>query len=151
MKAGYLQAAQLSQAHCLIAFSKTFDTVFFFPSRGSEVLECKCFSLLCVISSALIFNSDSLLLIILVRMNTWPWHTHAWSTSAGQSSHCGIPVWLFWLLNDHGGSQKCHNKAESSLKFMQCFCDAVHLKGHPDRVVRACGRKCVVVLSAKKC
>lgn len=51
-------------------------------------------------------------------------------TSTVQASHCGIYVWLFWLLNDHSGSQKCHNKAYNSLKSIQPFVDAVHLKGH---------------------
>lgn len=119
----------------------------FSPYRGSEVLECKCFSLLCVIPCVLIFNTDSLLLIILVMMNTWPWHTHTEWTSAVQASHCGIYVWLFWLLNDHGGSHKYHNKAYNSFKFIKCFVDAVHLKEHVGGSVLSFCR----VVSQQKC
>lgn len=54
-------------------------------------------------------------------MNTWPWHTHAEWTSTVQASHRGIYIWLFWLLNDHSGSQKCHNKAYNSLKSIKPF------------------------------
>lgn len=102
---------------------------FFFLLGGSEVLECKRFPILCVISCELIFHTDPLLLVTPVMINMWPWHTHAYWTSSVHSRHCGISVWHFWLFNDHSGSQRCHNKAEHSLKFIKCFVDAVHFKG----------------------
>lgn len=119
MKPWVSTGSSIKSGPCFNCIFKNVWYFFFSPSGGSEVLECKCFPLLCVIFCVLIFHVDSLLLVILVMMSTWPWLTHAYWTTAVHSPHCGIFVWHFWLLNDQSGRQRCHNLNSSTVLFMQ--------------------------------